>query len=355
MHARRRSRKNMEYAAVFLGAAIITALVTPLVIKAARRFGVLDVPGEPRKIHSQPTPLLGGLAPFLGLVVVIGAILWFAGDLVLPEIPLRHLVGVGIGALFLMIGGFFDDLYDLKPRVQIIFPVLAALAIVVSGIGIREITNPFGGTFRLDVWAWFPDVFTFVWLMGMMYTTKFLDGLDGLVSGLTVIGALMVFLLTQTIQWYQPEVGVLAIAVAGAFAGFLVWNWNPAKIFLGTGGSTLAGFLLGTLAIISGGKIATTLLVFGVPILDAAWVISRRVFLERKSPTQADRKHLHFRLLDSGFSHRAAVITLYAVAALFGALTLVLQSKEKLMTLIVLVVLMIVGGTVLVRVGNRRK
>lgn len=343
----------MEYATVFLGAAIITALLTPLVVKVARRFGVLDVPGEPRKIHARPTPLLGGVAPFVGLVVVVGAILWFAPALVRPEIPLKHILGVGIGALFLMVGGFLDDRYNLKPRSQIVFPILAALTIVASGIGIREITNPFGGTLRLDTWAWFPDLFTFAWLMGMMYTTKFLDGLDGLVSGLTVIGALMVFLLTQTIQWHQPEVGVLAAAVAGAFAGFLVWNWHPAKIFLGTGGSTLAGFFLGTLAIISGGKIATTLLVFGVPILDAAWVIARRVFWERKSPTRADRKHLHFRLLDSGFSHRAAVLVLYAVATLFGVLTLVLQSREKLTALVVILVLMVVGGTILVRVGNR--
>lgn len=345
----------MDYAIVFLGAVIITACITPLVGKVARRFGIMDVPGELRKIHARPIPLLGGFAPFVGLVVVVGAVLWFVPVLVRPEIPLEHLIGVGIGALFLMVGGFLDDNYNLKPRWQIVFPMLAALAIVVSGIGIREITNPFGGTLRLDSWVWFPDLFTFVWLMGMMYTTKFLDGLDGLVSGLTVIGAFMVFLLTQTIQWYQPEVGVLAVAVAGAFAGFLVWNWHPAKIFLGTGGSTLAGFLLGTLAIISGGKIATTLLVFGVPILDAAWVIGRRAFWERKSPTQADRKHLHFRLLDSGFSHRAAVIILYVIAALFGVLTLVLQSKEKLMTLIVLLVLMVVGGTVLVRAGSRRK
>ncbi len=354
---------------IFFVAFIISLCATPVAIKLARRFGILDEPSDPRKIHASPIPLLGGIAPFLTVMALVVGILIFFPAILIPAIPLKNIVGLLLGATVIMIGGALDDKYRLPPRVQIIFPILASLIVIAAGIGARKITNPFGaGTISLVAWEhtlfWWrhvgyritlpADLFTFVWIMGMMYTTKFLDGLDGLVSGLTTIGALMIFFLTMTVQWFQPPVGILALIVAGAFAGFLPWNFNPAKIFLGEGGSLLAGFLLGTLAIISGGKIATTLLVLGIPVLDVAWVIARRIFWEKKSPTEADRKHLHFRLLDAGLTHRQAVIVLYVCATIFGTLTLVLQSKEKLIALVVLAALMIIGASLLVAVNRHR-
>ncbi len=359
----------MIYFVALLSAATITALLTPAVIRIARRFRILDMPGEPRKIHTKPVPLLGGIAPFLSFAVVLVLLVLARPELIVSEVPSKKLVGFLIGALVIMIGGFLDDRYKLAPSRQIIFPILAALIVIASGIGIREITNPFGGVISLVSWEkvlfWWGDVpyrftlpadlFTFLWLIGMMYTTKFLDGLDGLVSGLTVIGGAMVFFLATTTQWYQPEVGLLAVLAAGAFLGFLPWNFHPARIFLGEGGSLFAGFLLGTLAVISGGKIATTLLVVGIPLLDAAWVIARRLLWEGRSPARADQKHLHFRLLDVGFSHRAAVVLLWTIATLFGTLTLVLQSKEKLVALGMLFVLMVVGAAVLVLVSKRQR
>lgn len=342
----------MTYLAVFLGAILLSVILTPAARWIAWRFQIFDLPGDSRKIHTKPVPLLGGVAPFLSFAVVLVGVLVVRPELITTEVPVKKLVGFLIGALVIMIGGFLDDRYRFGPSRQIIFPIVAALIVVASGIGIREITNPFGGV--ISFVAWLAALLTFLWLMGMMYTTKFLDGLDGLVSGLTVIGAVMVFFLTTTTQWFQPEVGLIAALAAGAFLGFLPWNFHPAKIFLGEGGSLFAGFLLGTLAVISGGKIATTLLVVGIPLLDAAWVILRRLLWEGRSPARADRKHLHFRLLDVGFSHRAAVVILWAIAALFGTLTLVLQSKEKLVALGILLVLMIVGAAVLVLVSKRK-
>lgn len=336
---------------LFLFASSAVIVITPAVIKIARRFGILDIPNEPRKIHATPIPLIGGLAPYLGFVALMILIMIFAPAL-LAKIPSSHLIAVMIAGLVLMIGGLVDDKWNLSPAKQIIFPIIAAMIIVFSGIEVKEITNPFGGVFRLS--SWMSQVFIFVWLMGMMYTTKFLDGLDGLVSGLTAIGSAMILLLAITTQWYQPEVAVLAAIASGAFVGFLFWNFNPAKIFLGTGGSLFAGFILGTLAIISGGKIATALLVFGVPILDAVWVILRRIFWEKRSPTRADRKHLHFRLLDVGLGQRGAVLLFYVIAALFGVTTLVLQSREKLVALGILLILVIIGGAVLVLSSKRK-
>lgn len=347
---------------------IITWFLTWLVKKIAGHFKVFDYPAEPRKIHKNPTPLLGGLAIFLGFFISVGIILWLEPSWLNASLKLKNLIGLFVGGLILMIGGALDDKYDLKPSRQIIFSIAAAFVVIASGIGIREITNPFGGVINLARWEqvlfWWQgvgyrltlpaDLFTFVWLMGMIYTTKFLDGLDGLVSGITVIGAMMIFFLTTMTKWFQPEVSLIAIIAAGAFLGFLVWNWHPARIFLGTGGSTFAGFLLGALAIISGGKIATTLLVLGVPILDVAWVITRRLFWEKKSPSQADRKHLHFRLLDVGFSHRGAVLFLYAIAALFGVTTIFLQSEEKLIVLGLLFSTMVVLAGVLVKKNSQK-
>lgn len=355
-------RFSMVYGLVFIITAVFTAVITPLVVKIAKRLGVLDIPGAARKIHQKPMPLLGGLAPWFGFCLVVGVIVFWFPELFTAAVPIKHLIGVVIGGTVLMIGGALDDRYRLRPIQQIIFPIIAALMVVASGIGVHEITNPFGGVIQLVRWEWvlffwqgipyhfsFPaDLFTFAWLLGMMYTTKFLDGLDGLVAGLTAIGCIIIVFLTTTTQWYQPEVGVLAAIAAGAFAGFLVWNFHPAKIFLGEGGSTFAGFLLGTLAIISGGKIATALLVFGLPILDIAWIILRRIFWEHRSAAQDDRKHLHFRLLDLGLSQRGAVLVFYVLATVFGITTLVLQSREKLVAFGILVVLMIIGGSALV-------
>jgi UDP-N-acetylmuramyl pentapeptide phosphotransferase/UDP-N-acetylglucosamine-1-phosphate transferase len=193
------------------------------------------------------------------------------------------------------------------------------------------------------------DLVSFFWLLGMTYTTKLLDGLDGLVSGVTAIGALVVFGVTQLADVQQAGTGAVALALAGACLGFLVFNFYPARIFLGEGGSLLCGFLLGSLAIVSGGKIATALLIMGIPILDVVWVIFRRLVLERRSPlASADRKHLHFRLLDVGLSHRGAVLFLYALTAVFGSATLFVRGTAKLAVLGCLAIVMVLLGVWLV-------
>jgi UDP-GlcNAc:undecaprenyl-phosphate GlcNAc-1-phosphate transferase len=178
--------------------------------------------------------------------------------------------------------------------------------------------------------------------MGTMFTTKLLDGLDGLVSGITTIGAFIIFVLSLTDKTFQPDVALLAIVLAGASLGFLFWNAYPAKIFLGEGGSVWVGFMLGVLAIISGGKIATALLVMGMPILDVVWVILRRIFVDKKSPALGDDKHLHFRLLTAGLTHRKSVITLWGLSALFGVASLFFLTQGKVYLLVALLFVMIV-------------
>jgi UDP-GlcNAc:undecaprenyl-phosphate GlcNAc-1-phosphate transferase len=176
-----------------------------------------------------------------------------------------------------------------------------------------------------------------------MFTTKILDGLDGLVTGVIGIGAILIFFVANQGQLPQPEVAILAIILFGTCLGFLIWNWHPAKIFLGEGGSLLTGFLLGALAIISGSKIATTLLVMGVPMLDVIRVVIIRI-RKGNSIFVGDNEHLHFRLLVSGFNQRQAVLLLYAISFTFGMTTLFLQDSQKIIALLFLFVLMILAG-----------
>jgi UDP-GlcNAc:undecaprenyl-phosphate GlcNAc-1-phosphate transferase len=250
--------------------------------------------------------------------------------------------------LVLIVGGIFDDKYNLRPRLQIVFPILAALIVIIFKIGPTSITNPWGGVINLANLQFaslisLADVLVFVWLMGVMFTTKFLDGLDGLVSGVVGIGALMIGFLSLQDKWLQPEVATLAFVFAGVMLGFLFWNFYPAKIFLGEGGSLFTGFILGSLAIISGGKIATTLLVIGVPMLDVVRVVIMRLKAGRPF-YKGDSEHLHFRLLQSGLSQKQTVWLFYIISFLFGITTLFLQSRQKLMALLFLFVLMLCLG-----------
>lgn len=333
---------DLRPAVIFVIAAAAAWAVTPFVRTFAIKNGVIDKPSA-RKNHREPMPLLGGVAVAAALMAAVAAALylgWLPGE----YIKGKYLTGMFAAVLLLVLGGILDDKYDLPPLGQIAWPLLAALAIVASGVGVDYVTNPLGGQIHLDryvftaLWSGgipykvtlIADAFTVVWLMGMTYTTKFLDGLDGLVSGTTVIGAVVVAFVSLTRDVFQPDTAIIAFALAGAYLGFLRYNVHPARIFLGEGGSTLAGFLLGTLAIVAGGKIATTLLVLGLPLFDAAFVILRRLIWDRRSPTSADRTHLHLRLLDLGFTHKQVVLFYWFIAALFGASTLILRGWEKL-------------------------
>lgn len=352
----------MKFILPFLLAFLLSAFFTFIVKKMAAKLNIVDDPNKrpERKIHMRPVPLLGGLAIFLSFNL---AVLFFLHDLTGGYLLTKYLWGIFLGGLALMIGGLLDDKFDIKPKWQIIFPIIASLVVIATGMGIEYISNPLGGIVYLNQFSFnlfslnglpykitlLADLFTIIWLMGMMYTTKILDGLDGLVSGITTIGAFIIFCLSLSSEVAQPETAILAIILAGACLGFLIFNFHPAKIYLGEGGSLFTGFMLGALAIISGGKIATALLIMGIPILDLAWVILRRFFKDKKSPFhEADKKHLHFRLLDIGFSHRQAVLFLYFLTALFGTSSLFLKGPQKLWALGALLLVMISLGAFVV-------
>ncbi len=326
----------MYYFVFFSATLILTWLLTIIVKELALKYNILDYPDKDRHQHAKPTPLLGGLAIFLALVISLyaGRVVILSGDL-----EVRHWLGVLIGAFILIIGGVIDDIKKISPAQHFIFPVLAAMSVVIGGVGIEKITNPFGEFFYFN--SWLIIIFSMLWLLGMMYTTKLLDGIDGLVSSIGAVGAMVIFLFTITTRWYQPDIAFAALMLAAACFGFLILNWSPAKIFLGESGALLIGFILGVLSIISGGKIAIALLIMGIPILDVAWTIIRRLVAHKNPFKSSDRQHLHFRLLDAGFSPRVTVCLFSLASLLFGLSTLFLQSKGKFMSLVVLGLIMI--------------
>lgn len=337
---------------VIAGSAICCAVLTPLILRFAKGHQILDNPASApdRKKQPRPVPLLGGSAIYLTIFGLVVAFMFATSYLNQGFLHWREILALLLGGVVIMIGGYLDDRYHLPPRWSIVAPIIAALIVVVSGIGVNFVTSPLGGVIRIDILKlpWVNSVgiplslgamgFTFLWLMGAMYTTKIMDGLDGLVSGVTAISALVLVGLSLRPPVLQPDTALLAAIIAGAFIGFLYYNWSPARMYLGEGGSLLAGFLLSVVAVISGGKIATTALMLGIPMLDVAWSIIRRV-LSGRSMASADNKHLHFQLLNVGLSTRQVVMLAYVFTAVVGLAAIFLHSRGKLATLLILPVI----------------
>ncbi|MBX4191488.1 MAG: undecaprenyl/decaprenyl-phosphate alpha-N-acetylglucosaminyl 1-phosphate transferase [Candidatus Doudnabacteria bacterium] len=330
---------RLLYFASFALAFLISFIATFLVSRIAVRSHIVDLPDEERRFHKKPIPTLGGIAIYSSFLLVTITVGIFGGYLLNGHIPLSNLFGILAGGAILMIGGYLDDKYRLPAGLSVIFPIMASLTVVTAGIKAVSVHDPFTN----NVVVLMPLVsgaVVFLWTMTMTYTTKLLDGMDGLVTGLSAIGALILFGLSLSPQVMQPENALLAIIFAGSLFGFLILNFYPAKIFLGEGGSTFAGFMLAVLAVVSGGKIATALLVMGIPLLDMVWVVIQRLRAGR-SPFSGDRQHLHFKLTEIGFSEPQAVLFLYSLTGIFGASALLLQSRGKLIALAIMIMVML--------------
>lgn len=334
---------------------LLSLWATGLIRQAALRARFVDAPDfGGRKKHERAIPLLGGLAIYLSFFG-IAAYLFYKGFIPSGYIHLKQFLALAAGGAILIAGGILDDKFNLRPKIQIIFPILAAGLAVAGGIHFTEIKNPFGGVINLGIWnlgfgIWnflLPaDVLSFLWLLGMIYTTKLLDGLDGLSAGIAAVAAIFIAAIALRPELNQPQTAMLAGILAAVFTGFLFWNFHPARIFLGEGGSTIAGFLIGSLAIAAGTKVATTLLVMGVPVLDVATVIIKR-WRSGKKITESGREHLHFRLIDAGLSERQAVMFYYLFAAGFGGASWFLGTGWKMIVIILLAVIFLAALSII--------
>src|SRR3989338_2221816 len=361
----------IQYFPPFVIAFLVSVVITPLITYLAKRYRVLDIPNDPRKIHHKPIPLAGGMAVFLSFAFTTILYVFFLDTELFGNgyIHDRQIIGILIAGVLLIIGGVLDDKYHLSWKKQILFALLASFIILGFEIGISTITNPFGGylylnqvtltVFRVGASVFtivlLAEIFTFLWLMGMMNTTKLLDGIDGLVTGITVIASLFLFFVSLKSDLMQYDTALISLILCGATLGFLVFNWHPAKIFLGEGGALFCGFMLGVISVIAGGKISTALLVMGIPILDVVWIIFRRWIVENKSPFRSpDKKHLHFRLIDAGLSQRKVALLYYFFALAFGASVFFIQGKQKIIALLILVMVMVIMALLLVFKYNKK-
>lgn len=340
----------------FLIALAVSAALVPLARRLALAWGVVAQPGG-RHVHETPTPKLGGLAVAGSFFLVVIGYLLFAPEQLqfVSETTLgidQNLLGVLLGGLILVITGVIDDKYDLNPWLKLALQALAALVVVAFGVRIWWIANPLGGlNIVIGNWTY---LLVPLWLLLMINVMNWFDGLDGLTPGLSGIASIAIVFLSLAPNVNQPATALLAAILAGAAIGFLPSNWNPARIFLGDSGSMFLGFMVGVFAIISGAKFATAALVLGIPIFDALWVIIRRI-LAGKSPMQADRKHLHHRFLDAGFSPRTSVLIIYAIAIVFGLIALTSGTETKVAAIGWLLGVMVLLAMLLLLAAKRRK
>jgi len=334
----------MIFAAAALVAALTAGMGTLAMRAIARKYNIADHPSE-RRINTKPVPRAGGLA-VAGAFALIGTLLViFSAQLGLStgtgsaELTSDGAAALLLGTVIAGVIGLIDDRYDLRARWQIIGQFLIALIPIAFGLRIAFISNPFGAGDLL-----FPDAIalgvTIFWTLGMQNSMNFIDGLDGLSGGISLFAAVTLGVIALPTS---PLLAALSFTLAGALAGFLRFNFYPASVYMGTSGILAVAYALAVLALLGTAKVAAALLILGVPIIDALFVIVGRIAAGR-SPYTPDESHIHRRLLSYGFSHRGSVLVLYALTAALSILALLLTGSATLYAFMGLLV--VLGGVV---------
>lgn len=330
---------NNIFVILALGVAFLIAFAaTPMVISLAHRVNAIDVPKDARRVHKKPTPLMGGLAIFYGFIV---SVLCFATlD--------RESTGILIGCVIIVIVGIIDDITDMKAIIKLMCQILAAAVVVYSGVRIEHFANPFSGWIGppyIVLNFWVSVAITIFWIVGVCNAVNLIDGLDGLAVGVSSIAALCMLALTLISN--NLNIAIITAAVAGAAFGFLPYNFNPAKIFMGDTGALFLGFILACISVQGFLKLsaiisfAIPLLVLGLPIFDTVFAIFRRVSSGR-SPMSPDRGHLHHKLLDMGFSQRKTVAILYTLTAVLCLTAVVISIRGYLRGVFLIISVMVI-------------
>ncbi len=344
---------EFHHLVAFAVALIVSFFATPIARKIAISAGAVNTPKDSRRVHKKPMPLLGGLAIIVGFALAIvysfatKNLVLFTRYLVKPKT-----LGLLIGVIIIIVLGIVDDIRPLKARVKFPIQTVAAIIVVATGTRIVAISKPFLSTmaskpsmmyFLGDILAFAISVF---WIVGMTNAINFIDGLDGLAAGVSGIAALTLYIVAVIRR--QDDIAIIAVSLVGAIFGFLPYNFNPAKIFMGDTGATFLGFLLaiisieGTMKSVTAIAVAIPILVLGLPIFDTLFAIIRRL-INGRPIGEADRGHLHHRLLDMGLSHRMSVVILYIVSGALGLVSIALVDKGLLPSIILMIVLVMFG------------
>ncbi len=335
-------------------ALIATAVATPLVIRLAKKYGLMDDPDKrkhPAKIHKSPIPRAGGLAVFIGILIAT-----------IVVIPLTStIITILLAGALVVIVGLLDDKYDLSPYLRFASNIAAATIVVLQGVQIHFITNPLGGTLNFaELPLGFaaqaaPFVLAIIWIVWIMNMLNWSKGVDGQMPGIAAISAVIIGIAAlrfEVITEANVITAELAFATAGAALGFLFFNMYPAKIFPGYS-ATILGFLLAILSLATSAKLATAILVMGIPTADALITVGRRL-LAKKSPFWHDKGHLHHLLLDSGVPHQYIAPIYWVGTFVLGVIALMLSSRGKLFA-IILVLVVTTGIIITLRHVLKRK
>ena len=315
-------------------AGLLSFTATPIVRVLAYKVKAVDVPKDNRRMHKVPTPRLGGLAIFFGFLVTV---------LLFCEMD-KQIIGVLIGAFVIVILGVLDDIYRLPAVPKFLVQIIASCIPVFCGVVINHV-NFFGKYIYFGVWSIPITVF---WLVAVTNAVNLIDGLDGLACGVSTISAfsMLVFALLSPVVDFN--VAMITTILAGACLGFLPFNMNPAKIFMGDTGALFLGFMLGNISVMGLFKanalisFATPFFVLALPLFDTIFAIVRRL-IKGQSPFHADRGHLHHRLIDIGLSQKQTVAILYALSALMGVAGIIFSEEKMISAVVLLLVVLAVG------------
>ncbi len=332
-----------EYIITFALAFIVSFASTPIVRRLAFKIGAVDVPKDNRRMHNKPIALIGGLAILNGFIIALFFNLISSSG---KTIANKQFLGLLVGIAIIVLEGLLDDTRTLRAKSKLFFQVLAALSVVlISGTRITILTNPFGSDPYIELSPYISYPLTILWIVGITNAINLLDGLDGLAAGVSSISSLSLFFVSVLRQDLLPSVAIyvalITAALSGATLGFLPFNFNPAKIFMGETGAAFLGFTLGVISIQGTMKsyaaisIVIPLLVLGLPLVDTLFAIVRRIF-NRKPIMQGDRSHLHHRLMDMGLSQRQSVLIMYLASATLGLCAIVLADRGALSAIILL-------------------
>ena len=319
-----------------LAAALVAFVLTPLVKHYSVRFGFVDIPKDNRRMHHKPIPTIGGLAIYAAFVLVALVMNGFS----------KELMGILVGGTIIVLLGVIDDKYDLNAKLKFAIQFLAAVLPVSQGCVIDYISNPFpvGGPYiSLGVLS---IPITLIWIVAITNAVNFIDGLDGLSVGVCSISCLSMAVIALSLG--QSQEALILGALLGACLGFLPYNLNPAKIFMGDTGATFLGFVLACMSVSGLFKLYTVIsfavpiLVLGIPLFDITFACLRRIW-NHVSPMHPDRSHIHHRLIDVGFNQRQSVAILYVAASLLGVCAVMVSTSGPGKALMVLAAVIAIG------------
>ena len=321
-----------------LTALVISFLATPVVKTFAYKVGAIDVPKDARRMHKVPIPRLGGLAIFIGFMV---SILLFVK--ITPEMK-----SILLGAAIIVVLGVVDDIMALPAMLKFVVQIIAAAIPATHGVVIQAFSNP--NIFSKNLYwvlGWLSIPVTILWIVAITNAVNLIDGLDGLANGVSAISATTMLVIALLAS--EGQVAIVLAALVGACVGFMPYNMNPAKMFMGDTGATFLGFILATMSIQGLFKFyavisfAVPFLILGLPLFDTAFAFIRRI-AHGQSPMHADRGHIHHRLIDMGLNQKQAVATLYVISAILGLSAVVLTTSSELKAMVFFLTLCVVAA-----------